>query len=297
MADLTLTLPREGLTPVELRNGIHYKRDDLLAFSNGVSGKVRTTLHLAELARASGAEALIYGGSVHAPALGRVASAAAYTGLDCYLVIGSELRTARRHPTVQVCEDAGAQFIKAPVAYNPALQKKAREVAAASDGMIFQVPYGVSTEPDWTRPEVEEFLNQDLGQTDNVPAEVETLVVPFGSANAASGVLWSLTRSYARRALKRVVLMGIGPDKMAWFRTRLGNLGVDLDREGFEIEHLPLHPHFAEYGDRMPGTLDGIRFHPTYEGKMIRYLELVKPEWWTRRDGTTAFWIVGGPLP
>lgn len=296
MADLTLTLPREGLTPVELRGGIHYKRDDLLAFSNGVSGKVRTTLHLGELARANGAEALVYGGSVHAPALGRVASAAAYLGMDCYLVIGSELRTARRHATVQVCEAAGASFLKAPVAYNPALQKKAREVAAGSDGLIFQVPYGVSTEPDWTRPEVEEFLNQDLGQTDNLPDEVETLVVPFGSANAASGVMWSLA-SAPRPNLRRVVLMGIGPDKMPWFRTRLGNLGVRLEDMPFEIEHLPLHPHFAEYGDRMPETLDGIRFHPTYEGKMIRYLELVKPEWWTRRDGTTAFWIVGGPLP
>ena len=34
----------------------------------------------------------------------------------------------------------------------------------------------------------------------------------------------------------------------------------------------------------------------SYEGKVVRYLDAAEPEWWTRRDGSTAFWIVGGPL-
>jgi hypothetical protein len=46
----------------------------------------------------------------------------------------------------------------------------------------------------------------------------------------------------------------------------------------------------------MPETMEDIVFHPTYEGKMIRWLNLVQPEWWMRRDGTTCFWIVGGPI-
>ena len=46
----------------------------------------------------------------------------------------------------------------------------------------------------------------------------------------------------------------------------------------------------------MPGQADGIVLHPTYEGKVVRYLDEKAPEWWVRRDGTTCLWIVGGPL-
>lgn len=53
---------------------------------------------------------------------------------------------------------------------------------------------------------------------------------------------------------------------------------------------------YARYADRMPATEDGITMHPTYEGKVVRYLNEQAPEWWTRRDGTTCLWIVGGPL-
>jgi hypothetical protein len=45
----------------------------------------------------------------------------------------------------------------------------------------------------------------------------------------------------------------------------------------------------------MPEKQDDIVFHPTYEGKIIRYLNVTHPAWWARRDGTTAMWIVGGP--
>jgi uncharacterized membrane protein len=44
------------------------------------------------------------------------------------------------------------------------------------------------------------------------------------------------------------------------------------------------------------GFADGIVLHPTYEGKVVRYLDEHRPSWWTRRDGSTALWIVGGPI-
>jgi hypothetical protein len=53
---------------------------------------------------------------------------------------------------------------------------------------------------------------------------------------------------------------------------------------------------YASYSDRMPGRADGIVLHPTYEGKVVRYLDEHRPSWWTRRDGSTALWIVGGPI-
>lgn len=288
---MNLTRHLHDITPLRNVNGRAYKRDDLLAFDNGVNGKVRTSIYLAEWAEKEGTTGLVYGGSVHAPALGRVASAAAYAEIQCTLVIGSSLDTALRHPTVRVAYEAGARFERAKVAYNPALQKMAAEVAHATGA--FQVPYGVSTPEDWSSAGVRQFLEQDADQVKSLKEqEIKTLVIPFGSGNAATGILYGLHKWDLSPAVK---LVGVGPDKTEWLKNRLNYVGLDYD--DFNIEHLPLHPWFAEYSDRMPETMDGIDFHPTYEGKVVRYLNQLKPEWWTRRDSTTCFWIVGGPLP
>ena len=95
-------------------------------------------------------------------------------------------------------------------------------------------------------------------------------------------------------ALLAIVLMTIGPDRAPWLGTRMETLGRSV--KDLPLEQVHLHPNFATYGDRMPETDDGIVFHPTYEGKIIRYLNGMEPEWWTR-DDKTMLWVVGGPLP
>lgn len=293
----TLTVePYSYATPLQLRNGRWYKRDDLLCFSNGVNGKVRTSLYLATFARKAGAQGLVYGGSVHAPALGRVASAAAHVGLSCQLVVGSEPTKAIRHDTVRVAVQAGATLIHSPVAYNPALQKRARDIATNSSGRLMQIPYGVSAPADWTPGQVRDFLAIDAPQVDElITRPIETLILPFGSGNGAAGVLYGLaTRGVG--TLRQVVLIGVGPDRTAWLRERLAYVGTPLANLPFELIHQTLHPDFARYTDRMPETVDGIAFHPTYEGKIVRYLNQTAPTWWAVRDDQTCLWIIGGPL-
>jgi hypothetical protein len=129
----------------------------------------------------------------------------------------------------------------------------------------------------------------------NLPDEIETLILPFGSGNTACGVLYGL-HDFAPASLRRVVLVGIGPDRLEWAEHRLGAVGRELVPAGVDLVHVPLHPWFATYGDRMPETWDGIVLHPTYEGKVVRFLNNAEPDYWTRRDGTTCLWIVGGPI-
>ena len=124
-------------------------------------------------------------------------------------------------------------------------------------------------------------------QVENLPDEIRTLVIPFGSGNTAVGVLRGLLEYNAPALLERVVLVGIGPDRVQFLANRLHRMG--LSAEDLPLEHIPLHPWFAEYSDRMPGQLEGIQLHPNYEGKVVRYLDAAEPEWWTRRDGSTAF--------
>ena len=262
-----------------------------------MNGKTRTSLFLGRLAAERGASALVYGGSVHAPALGRVASAANYLGLDSHIFIGSDPSKAVRHETVRVAVEAGAQLHRSPIAFNPGLQKRAKDLAEGSGGEIFQVPYGVSAADEWPDDLIREFLEQDADQVLNVTAEpeIKTLAIAFGSGNATAGMLYGLA-TRGTGALETVKLIGVGPDKRDWLDRRLGRVGIDLADIDVDIEYIPLHPHFAEYKDWMPETADGIAFHPRYEGKVIRFLDMMRLPWWTARDGSTCMWIVGGPL-
>ena len=297
-ARLTLNYAPGELSPMELRDGRWYKRDDALRYSNGVNGKTRTSLFLGRMALDHGASALVYGGSVHAPALGRVASAANYLGLDSHIFVGSDPAKAIRHDAVRVAVEAGATLHRSPIAFNPGLQKWAKDLAEASGGEIFQVPYGVSASDDWPDDLVQQFLQQDADQVLNVTAadpRVRTLAIAFGSGNATAGMLYGLA-TRGTGSIENVKLIGVGPDKRSWLERRLSRVGVDLADLDVGIEYLPLYPHFAEYTDRMPATVDGIDFHPLYEGKVIRFLDTMRLPWWTDRDGSTCLWIVGGPL-
>ena len=296
MSKLTLNADPAGMTPLQLVDGRWYKRDDLLRYDNGVSGKIRAALYLGQLAKDAGAEELIYAGSVLAPALGRVASAANYLDMGCQIVVGSDPDKAVRHETVRVCVEAGARLVRSPIAYNNGLQKRARDIVEASGGRVAQVPYGVSTPKEWAPDQVRAFLDQDAPQV--IPLietpEIERLVFCLGSGNVTSALLYGLDK-YGSGNLKELVLFGVGPDHRQWVADRLDFIGVDMDNLP-QIVYRPLHPLFAEYADRMPEHVDGIDFHPLYEGKAIRYLQMTQPDWWAARDGRTAFWIIGGPI-
>lgn len=281
------------LTPFELRAGRWYKREDLYTGPYGVNGaKLRACEHLISGAARAGARRVISAASVLSPQNAMAAVLAARHGLRCTVVLGgTTARTAFRHRSVQIARDAGAEFSFVKVGYNPALQAEARRLAA-EDPTAYWLHYGITPPPTATAKELEAFHWTAGAQVENLPSAVRTLVVPFGSGNTGAGVLLGLSRF--EPSLERVVLICIGPDRQPWLRDRLAALGVP---PGPWWETIDLHgTGYAVYGDRMPGTADGITLHPTYEGKVVRYLNETAPPWWTARDGTTALWIVGGPI-
>jgi hypothetical protein len=283
------------LTPVELRGGRWYKREDAHRIDPpGVNGsKLRACQHLIGQAAARGdIMTVVSAQSVLSPQAAMSAVVARDFGLECEIIVGATTpEKAVRHPSIRIAVDAGATVRAIPVAYNTALQRAALE--AAQEPGVWRMPYGITTPPDAGREEIEAFLRVGAPQTANLPDEVETLVLPFGSSNTACGVLYGL-HDARPAALRDIYLMEIGPDRRTWAANRLAAVGRGMHIPGVNLHFLTLHDVWASYGDRMKESLDGINFHPTYEGKMVRWLNLVKPEWWTRRDGTTCFWIVGG---
>lgn len=282
------------LTPVEDHNGLWIKREDLYRGEYGVNGaKYRACQHLIGRAAEAGALEVVSAASVLSPQSAMASVVAAEFGLGCRVIVGGTTPDkAVKHKSIAIAHDAGARITAIPVGYNPALQKAALE--AAEEDFVWRLPYGITTPPEASLEDIEAFLQVGAPQTQNLPDEIQILAVPFGSGNTAAAVLYGLV-DHRPRDLRRVVLFGIGPDRWGWLKERLGAYGRwPLP---FEVEHVPLHPWFATYGDRMPETLDGIVLHPTYEGKVVRFLNAAGLEWWNHPNHTTALWIVGGPLP
>jgi hypothetical protein len=308
-------------TPVERRGDLWFKREDSFAplgYGGVNGGKVRQIIYLTQdYLRGLPLDAkpgLLLAGSVKSPQLGRVPAVAAHFGLPTLLVIGSKLETASRHENVQIGMNLGAAFYSTKVAYNPALQSAARKLHATPEYKdYYLLEYGLSVEGSPTR--IEQFYKFCSAQVANLPPEMETLVVPAGSCNTTIAVLYGIARFRPPR-LKRIVLFGIGPERVSWFEERLlligREAGIDIaglfkrnyhhhadlarkygDREApYSLEHYDLHEtKFASYQDEMPATIEGIVLHPTYEGKIIHYVRQNRLD--VLDGGRTVFWIVG----
>jgi 1-aminocyclopropane-1-carboxylate deaminase/D-cysteine desulfhydrase-like pyridoxal-dependent ACC family enzyme len=280
------------LTPVELRNGLWYKREDLHRNAYGVNGsKYRACRHLMERAKERGFTHVVSAQSVLSPQSAICATLAEELEMGCTIVVGaSKPESAVRHPNIALAVAAGAELDTTPrVAYNGVIQPYAAKLAAELGA--WQLPYAISIPDEAPVEDLQAFLEVGGRQVENVPDEVETIVIPFGSGNTAAGVLYGLSRF--GRLPERVVLVGVGPDRSDWLHRRLKAAGAGELFNITMLEHFPLHGWFANYGDRMPETIDGIEMHPTYEGKVVRFLNGSGLAWWHDRDETTLFWIVG----
>lgn len=292
--------PKE-LTPWENRNGMWYKREDYHRNEWGVNGaKYRACRHLIEtsdLVSVSGR--VVTAQSVRSPQAAITATLCDELGLDCWVVVGaSKPETAIKHPSIRIAVEAGAVLdTNCRGAYNNIIQPYAARLAESLGA--YQVPYAISPPADASESVLQAFLSVGGAQLDDpdFPSELETLVIPFGSGNTTAGILYGLAvhDAPAMSRLQTIALVGVGPDRTNWVDERLKAAGVSKDQLP-GIEHMSLHGWFAEYADLMPETIDDIIMHPTYEGKVVRFLNSAKPDWWTRRDGTTGFWIVGGVM-
>lgn len=270
----------------QLVNGIWYKREDLYADPVwGVNGSKFRTWQSVIAGQPNGH--VVVAGSVHAPTVPAVAVAALQAYKGCTVIVGGTTpEKALRHHYIKIAAEADATIRSVPVGYGPALKAAAREFEANHDNVWNVHPENLDAET---------FLEPVGQQLRDIP-KLRTLIVPLGSGNTTAGILYGLSR-YARDLPVEVIFIGIGPDHWddhVWSLVQRSGAGQIF--EDVRMTRIQLHDWFARYSDRMPETLDGITFHPTYEGKVIRYLNTTEPDWWTRRNGSVGFWIVGGPF-
>jgi len=278
------------LTPWEFKQGIWFKREDFFAplgYHGPNGSKMRQLIWYVNKYR-RGCTRIVTGASVQSPQLSMSAIVGNHFGLPCEQVVYSKPTTVLTHDNPRIAAGFGARFDYAKGPYNPILQKRVEELTG--DGALV-VHYGITLPAELYSPEeLFEFHTQGAQQLDNVPDQVRRLIIPAGSCNSLCSILLGLSQD--PHNITDILTIGIGPDKREWALERLRYMGVDPSRFEFNWQHHSLHDTgFSTYSEKFKGErYCDIDYHPTYEGKVWRYLRKHDP---IERDGKSALWIIG----
>jgi len=305
------------LTPVQLVGGVWFKREDMFAplGLGGINGsKLRQAIYMFSKYHAQGGKGLMLSGaSVKSPQLPMGTAVAKHFGYDAVHVIGATTpeRSIDRD-MVKMATWFGAKFEHIKVGYNPVLQKRVHELYESRGKKDFILNYGITCSPDSTDEETTMFHMVGANQVQNVPEHIETIILPTGSCNSAISVLTGIFMfRESLPALKRVILVGIGPDKLPFIHKRFEAIKrySGLDTFNFQkcyeeqgLEGKPVNMPFdlfyfnlfkmgyTDYQANVKCKHDRITFHPTYEAKVMKWVKEFMPE---ILNESTLFWIIG----
>jgi 1-aminocyclopropane-1-carboxylate deaminase/D-cysteine desulfhydrase-like pyridoxal-dependent ACC family enzyme len=304
------------LTPVQKVGQMYFKREDMFAplGYGGINGsKLRQAIWLVDRQNKIGGDqtTLISGASIKSPQLPMSSAVAYHFGYSSLHVIGATRPdTCMSKDMVKMATWFGAKFAFLKVGYNPVLQNKVNSLIEGNKGKYFKLNYGITIGAEQPEESIVEFHYIGANQVQNIPEEVETIIIPAGSGNSCISVLYGLAH-FKPKNLKNIYLIGVGPSKLKFINARLKlikevskvntlNLNhefgeefeTDPDLRAYSIKYIDIHsiPKY-DYQNEVKFEYEGIEFHPTYEGKILDYLitdmpELINPK--------TMLWIVGG---
>lgn len=269
----------DRLTPVQIVDGLHIKRDDLYApFGAGEvnGGKLRQCMMLVESLHGAYDGLLSYC-SIHSPQAPITAASARAHGLSCRILYGgAKAENISALPMPRLSMRYGAKIsIAARSGRHAILHARAKEIAEKENSFIVQ--YGINL-----TGHSEVLLGAVAAQVENIPDEIENLVMTCGSGITSSGVMIGLHRFNKR--VKNVHLVATAPDRRAFIHDTLKQHGADRDFLYHDLFHTP----GFSYEKPARAIWGGIRLHPHYEAKTML---------WFRNSGLdpekTLFWIVG----
>jgi 1-aminocyclopropane-1-carboxylate deaminase/D-cysteine desulfhydrase-like pyridoxal-dependent ACC family enzyme len=308
------------LTPVERHGGMWFKREDKFAplGYGGLNGsKLRQCIYL--LNRYAGETdrgEVISASSVKSPQISMSTAVARHYGMPTTHIIGAtNPRSALKHENVAIAARLGAQFRIQKVAYNPVLQRSLDRLAYERPG-AFRMEYGISVPDSASDEEIASFHMVGAAQVRNLPP-VRDLIIPAGSCVSTVSILTGLALYLP--PIFAVHLIGIGPSRVAWIEQRLEKIErwLDLRIRDLFYRHYPaqyrrvadtanltarsnayhlfyedLHgTGVVDYQQEVPWEYEGIQFHPTYEGKVMRHLNQHHQNLMV--SGQSCLWIVG----
>jgi hypothetical protein len=311
------------MSPVEKVGSILLKREDKFAplgYGNINGSKLRVCIWLIHTAIQNGAKGVIHGAVTGSPQHPMVATICKHYGIPCVDVVGSD--DISGHRNLAIARDMGATFVSCKVGYAKTLEATAYRLQKEKYPDYFVLETNITVNEGRNSVDrIRDFHSVGASQANNIPNDVETIILPAGSCNSSVGALYGIALRHAMGPgalpkLKKIVLLGIGnygskdPD---FIRRRLEMIGAPEtfdfpfnkgsslsffeDKPEIEVEHYDLNgTGFCSYADLMPYTYNGVVMHPRYEGKCWTYMEKNSKVFEKYFNDKTMFWIVGGAV-
>jgi len=271
-----------ALTPVQNHEGLWLKREDLFKpfGERGVNGgKLRQCWIMLEKIKDS------YSGtisccSIHSPQGPISAAVSNHFGLDSDVYFGNVLpETLEKAPMVKLIRHYGGKPSVHPKQFRQVnLYHLAKQVAPEENKFIIAYGFNLSQFP-------EAILDAVSNQVENIPDELDNLVITCGSGITSTGVLIGLKRF--NKKVGKIYFVATAPSREEKIKKTIAEQGLDIEYEMVDLFH---RPGFS-YDKQVKAKLGEIELHPNYEAKT--YTWMVTESKLNRFNNKTLFWIVG----
>jgi len=252
----------EGITPIEAYQSILLKRDDLFKSGEVNGGKLRQAIYLIKnnlpLIKEKFASSVICSCSIKSPQSAIISEVCKNYGLTCNIVT---YHTKEPNINLSIAQDNGAKIYGVGSGYSSVINAKAREFKTS-----FFINMGFES------PEV---LEANIDQAQNLPKDLDYLVIPIGSAMNFISILRGLQRYNITPKQIIGVYIGKDPQKM-------------LERYSPPLKYR-LVKYAKPYGTEV--DIDNLFFDPIYEAKVYKWLlHSLQMELATKK---ILLWVVG----
>lgn len=279
------------ITPVEKIGDIIFKRDDKFSpFDSGINGsKLRQCALLFEKNKQLIKNGVITATSILSPQGPIVSELCKYYDVPCTIYYGgTTYENLLKKPYPTICKNNGAVLeIPCNCARQSTLQHYVSKRIAVTNE--FNVVYGMDLESN-----LDVFVESTAKQVQNLPDDLDNLVVTCGSAITTIGVLFGC--SLYNKEIKNIYAIGVAPNRLEKIikYTSLLNDKFNIDIKLNNLNYVDAFSTMKgfKYENTKDEQYEGVVFHKRYEAKTFSWLK----DNIDYKAQKTCMWIIGGEI-